>query len=331
MVSFVTVHITDCRTNVNLGGALVSDGYNSAYTNSYGEVLIYFDDPIGYGLNVSKPGYVARGIAVYAKQSGSRQTFCLDPQSGGGGGGGGGGGSGGTSCFIASAAIGSAEAEDIVVLRALRDEAAARSSIAASLIDAVYAQYWQFSPAVAEKLKGDGLARQGVLMAVVRPLVAWYRLAAQLAFEPGDRTGAEAAAGTLRKACPAWMSPASVAELVATMRRGEPVPARAPQMLHELAPQLGRTASLPLVDWAILRPLQTCWEVAARKLDPAAEIGAWLGDAPVERIPALPGGDHKAHLAAVSALLAFDPPAQARLIGRLGKLAASDGGCRTCG
>jgi hypothetical protein len=246
----------------NIAGALVTDGIDSIYTNAYG----------GYGVNVSKSGYVARTVAVYASQSGTTQTFCLSD---------------------------------------------ACSAVAGALIDAVYEEYWQFSPAVAEKLDANKLARQGALLAAVRPLVAWYQLSGDLAFDHRNTTAVENATKTPHDACPRWMSSSSLADLIATLRRREPVPANAPQTLRELAPHLHQAASLPLVDWAVLRPLQMCWMIAAQRLNPASEIADWLSDAPVDRGAALATADHVAHADAVGALLAFNPAAQRRLLDRL--------------
>jgi hypothetical protein len=315
MISVVTLHITACSGGANLSGAAVTDGISIVYTNAYGEVLVYFDDPVGYAVSVSKSGFVTRSVALYATQNGTTQTFCLDtapappPPSGGGG--------GGISCFIVSAATGSPESETVVALRQLRDQVGARSAVAAVLIDAVYSQYWQFSPAVAKKIETNKLARQGALVAAIRPLLAWYQLAGHLGFDHRATRAVEDATKVLRDACPRWMSPSSLAELIAKIRRREPVPANAPRALRDLAPRLHQAAALPLVDWAMLRPLQTCWAIAADRLDPVAEIANWLADAPIDQMDALPAGDPAVHADAVGALLAFDPAAQRRLLDRL--------------
>jgi len=314
MTCAVTLHITACSGGANLSGAAVTDGIGLVYTNAYGEVIILFDDPVGYSVQVSKSGYVTRTVAVYTTQCGTTQTFCLDtapppPPPGPD--------RGGISCFIVTAATGSAESEEVVALRALRDGVAQRSAIAASLIDAIYDEYWQFSPAVAERLDADKFARQGALMAAVRPLVAWYRLAGCLALDRDNEPALQEAKRALPDACPRWLSPRSMAQRIAALRRQEPVADDAPQTLRELAPHLHRAASLPLVNWAVLEPLERCWAIAAERLDPVREVGRWLGDAPVERLCALPAGNAAAHAQAVASLLAFSAEDQRRLMQRL--------------
>lgn len=226
-------------------------------------------------------------------------------------------------CFIVTAATGSADSEELVALRALRERVCQRSAIAAALIDAVYNEYWQFSPAVARRLDADSFARQGALLGAVRPLLAWYHLAGQLAFEHGDVGGIACAVDALRQACPRWMSPQSIADRIAALRRGEPVSGGAAQMLRELAPHLYRAASLPLVDWAVLQPLEMCWATIAQRRDPVVAIARWLGDAPVDRLAGLPADASHAHADAVAALLAFSPADQQRLLRRLEAVASA--------
>jgi hypothetical protein len=318
MTCVVTLHVTACSGGANLSGAAVTDGINLVYTNAYGEVLIYFDDPVGYAVQVSKSGYVTRTVALYATQCSTTQTFCLDTAtSSGGGSSGGGDGGGGISCFIVSAATGSAESEEVVALRGLRDRVAGHSAIAAALIDAIYDEYWQFSPAVAQQLDADKFARQGALMAAVRPLVAWYRLAGCLALDRDNAPVLKEAQQALRDACPRWLAPRSMVQRIAALRRQTPLGDDAPQTLRDLAPHLHHAASLPLVNWAILEPLERSWAIAAEKLDPVTEIGRWLGDAPVDRLPALPADSAGEHAQAVGALLAFSIDDQQRLMQRL--------------
>ncbi|MFA6903621.1 MAG: Hint domain-containing protein [Gallionellaceae bacterium] len=208
-------------------------------------------------------------------------------------------------CFIVSAATGSQQSEDVVALRALRDQVAARAPAAGRLIAAIYEEYWQFSPAVAARIDEDGMLKQGALLAAVRPLLAWYELAGALALD-GDVATARA---QFNKSCPAWMRPASIAALVGQIRRERSVPADAPATIQVIATDLARAASLPLVDWAILSPLETCWTVASRGGDPVATIADWLALAPLA-----PMNDASSHeIDQVTALLGFDRVAQQRL------------------
>jgi hypothetical protein len=68
-----------------------------------------------------------------------------------------------TGCFVATAAYGSALAPAVQSLRAVRDQARARSSVAAAIVDL----YERSSPPVAALLRGSEAAR-----AVVRQLLA---------------------------------------------------------------------------------------------------------------------------------------------------------------
>ncbi len=197
-----------------------------------------------------------------------------------------------------------------MALRALRDEVGAKSSIAAALIDAVYDEYWRFSPPIADRISADAATQQGALLAVVRPLLAWYGLAGTLALGKGD---GRAELALLEEACPGWMAPATIAALVGALRRDGAVPDDAPDFVRSIAAQLALGASLPLVDWAILRPLQTCWELAASDGDIRSAVAAWLSDAPVERLAQKPSAEE---VSAVAGLLDFDPLARRHLIAR---------------
>ena len=328
-----TLEVVDCAsTGTKLAGAKVELGLvEIGLTNAAGRIDAVLDDfntlPI---FKVSKADYVTDNFvldkSIYA---GTTRTVCLtnpttipdgqDPDVPGESGGkefdsGG--------CFIVSAATGSAQSEEVAALRALRDRVAERSAIAASLIDAIYDEYRQFSPAVAERLDAATFARQSALMAAVRPLLAWYRLAGYLALDRDNERALKEVQQALRDACPRWLSPLSMAQRIAALRRREPVADNAPRTLRELAPHLHRAASLPLVNWAMLEPLERCWVIAAEQLDSVREVGRWLGDAPVERLCALPVGDAAAHGQAIASLLAFSAGDQERLVQRLQARAA---------
>ncbi len=319
MVAIVTLHVNACSGGSALSGAAVTDGYNTVYTNAYGEIAVYWDDTVyaGYSVAISKSGYQTRQINIYNSQNGTTVTTCLDAVSGGGGPGPGPGP--GPSCFIVTAATGSDLSDEVTALRALRDAVMERSPAAGRLIDAVYAQYWQFSPALAERIAGNGVLKEGALMVAVRPLLAWYRLAGALALG-GDVVGARV---EFEEACPLWMQPDSIADLVGRIRRERVVPAEAPAMLHDLAAHLAHAASLPLVDWAILDPLETAWATGARQTDPVAAVANWLAQAPTGPMAVA----DKSEAMQVTALVGFDAAAQIRLQERIG--AAGRGcGCR---
>lgn len=309
----VTLHITACSGGANLASAAINDGFQLFYTDANGQFIAIVDDAYtGYIVQISKSGYVARNFALSNTQNGTTQNVCLNtappPPPGGGG---------GISCFIVSAATGSAQSDEVNVLRALRDRVVERSLIARTLIDAVYGEYWQFSPALAERIDADRLTRQGALWVAVKPLIAWYEFAGQLAFEPGDEAAVARGAKALAGACPRWLLPASICAHIGRLRRGEPLPDRAPAPLLELAPRLRQAAALPYIDWAMLLPLERCWALAAEGGDARAEIARWLGDAPVDRLPPPASELLLSQVGALLGLLDFDAAARRRLGERL--------------
>ena len=107
-------------------------------------------------------------------------------------------------CFIVSAATGSAQSHEVTRLRLLRDRIAGMSGLSSRLIDLIYDEYFQFAPAIAERVETDRTARSAVLAVVVKPLFAWYSLAGILALE-GRSTAADAAARAAASACPSFL------------------------------------------------------------------------------------------------------------------------------
>ena len=324
---YVTLRVTACSGGAVLAGAGISDGYATAYTNSYGELLVGWNESLyeGYAYHVSKTGYVTRSVPLYNSQNGTTVTTCLDAASSGGGGSG--GTSGGISCFIVTAASGSPETEEVEALRRLRDQVAARSKIADSLIAAVYDEYWQFSPAIAEQITGSGDTREMAMLAVVRPLLGWYSLATSLALCDGK---ADAHRDALVEACPGWVDPGSIAALIDHVRRHRAVPHDAPPFVASIAEHLVKGASLPLVDWAILRPLQTAWELAISGGQADEAIAKWLEDAPIEAAsPDRSAGE----VAALATLLDFAPISRRNLLSRIDAAVPRPKavGCTTCG
>jgi len=77
-------------------------------------------------------------------------------------------GEGGMACFIATAAYGTASAEEIDVLRAFRDEVLMESQVGSQLVE----WYYQTSPPVADFISGNSLLRTIVRELVIDPIVS---------------------------------------------------------------------------------------------------------------------------------------------------------------
>jgi hypothetical protein len=220
-------------------------------------------------------------------------------------------------CFIVSAATGSPESEEINQLRRLRDRVSVVSGLGAQLIDLVYGEYFQFSPAVAEQLAGDVMARQAVLAVVVRPLLAWYALAGALG--PGfENRSTEEAARAVVDACPTLFGRSAVANALAALRSDGELSPGAARALGQFAPGIREVAGMRFVAWAILDPLARLWSAAARDSDMVHEVAQWLAAAPLEAT--VPPTDPVAldrEIAALARLLAFRPEVKLDLGPRL--------------
>ena len=209
----MTLEVVDCgATGTLLAGADVSLGQMSiGTTDANGRISPTIDDfttlPI---FKVSKTDYVANNFVFdKAVHANTVQQRCLvnpgsipdghNPDIGGESGGqpiGGGG-----PCFIVTATTGSPDSAELITLRALRDRISTVSTLGSTLIDEIYREYAQFSPAIANELTTDDTARTMVLDIVVRPLLAWYTLAGDLGLNP-DTHNHDTAARNVTAACP---------------------------------------------------------------------------------------------------------------------------------
>jgi hypothetical protein len=248
----------------------------------------------------------------------SQEGLCLRDVNNHGGGCGAGDTCGGTTdgCFIVSATTGSAESEEVQRLRALRGLVAGTTRLGAMLIERIYGEYYQFSPAIAGRLGQDALARQAVLLVAVRPLLAWYTLAGILAFD-GEGYGAEQALRDLERACPRYLGRTSVAGVLAGLRAGQPLPDNMPPLLDSFADDVQKAATLPHAGWAILDPLARAWGAAGGRRDVRSEVALWLANAPLDALapPAMAALDGE--LAALAGLFDFRPDARRVLGARL--------------
>jgi len=293
-------------------------------TDAAGKIDIDVDDfntlPL---VEVSKDDYVTASFSFdKAAHEGSVQTKCLsnpptipdgqDPNVPGESGGqefdGGG-------CFIVTATTGSASSFEVTELRALRERVRARSRLGGQLIDAIYAEYEAFSPAIADRLHGDGMSRGIVLDYIVRPLFAWYRLAGVLGLDPANGAARQDALQAFAEACPRDAPASMILGVLDAVRSGKRLPVYLPRMVHEAAPRIAAGQFAP---WAILDPLIRAWRVATEGGDPVAEIADWLAATPLDRLGQPNDTRHlDTEFATIAGFLAFAPDRRHALADRL--------------
>jgi hypothetical protein len=221
-------------------------------------------------------------------------------------------------CFIATAATGSSDSEEIANLRQLRSRARNASRIADHLIDAVYSEYVQFSPAIAAEIDADAFAREIVLRVVVKPLVAWYTLAAKLGLEHSHAAAVASAVNDLTHVCPAYLQPAGIVAVLEAIRSDAAFPDGIAGTLGVFAERTREAARFPIASWAIVEPLVRVWKSAAEHLDPIREVAQWLATAPLERLALSSSSDLvDDDLSALSQFFDFAPEARRQLGERL--------------
>lgn len=298
----VTIKITDCASNSPLPGAWASDGAYGNYTaNSYGEIVTYVHDPweslrifVGNGCYNTREFWLNRG-----EHEGQTVTICLNrspdcpPPSDR------------PICFIVSATTGSPESAENMRLNMMRDRMMKSTQIGGALLEAIYADYYSFSPAIARELDADLALRDGVLKLIVRPLIAWYGLVESLVLDSRDERAAERGATAVREACAAARRPAR--DVLATLQRiryGEGLEPGVDRVLSYIASRWPDEEALPFAGWAIIDPLTRAWHCAADGVDPRMSAGAWLLSAPLEDLPTPPAEED---LGAELSLLARGP------------------------
>ena len=316
----ITLEVVDCdATSTKLSGAKVERGHDElGFTDSAGRFDATMDDfdtlPI---FRISKTD--DDGIFLYVTESfsfdkavhaGTVQTVCLsnpttipdgvDPNDPGESNG---QPLGGNGCFIVTATTGSPESLEVHSLRAMRDRVGSVSQLGAHLIDAVYAEYEQFSPAIAAELYHDSTTRAVVLATIVRPLLAWYRLAGTLGFEHGNQSACRRAAQAAMDACPQDFDGTMIVDMLESLRSDAALPPFMPPLLRELAP---RIAEFQFAPWAILEPLIRVWRAATERLDVVDQVAQWLIEAPLDRLPRTMEADWlEAELRVIADFLAF--------------------------
>lgn len=291
----VTLQITDCeQPDTNLAFAFVADAFGTYTADANGQIIWIVDDSSNDWLvDIWKAGYLKKTFALHVSQQGKVQDVCLNPEppepeetedpdkkpA---------------DCTIGVAAAGTPQSKKLDALRQLRDRVRAVSTVGASLIDAIYREYWQFSPAIAAELQHDPVRRQLVREVVVQPLVAWYALAGKLGLERAGEATIRDAVRQVAEACPSGTMP-------------DPLGAFAPQLREA-------RAQFPFASWAILDPLLRVWSAVQEGRDVVEDVARWLASAPIESF------DVPAHeLEVLSGIMAFHPDARRQLVRRLGE------------
>lgn len=190
----------------------------------------------------------------------------------------------GNGCFIVSASAGSPEAAEVVRLKQLRDRVVRATVLGARLLDAIYREYYRFSPGIAADLRDRVEMRARVLALVVRPLIAWYALAEALALASDDPDAIAAAGADVLASCARDADAREMAETLDGILRGEMPPSTAPEPLRYLYERGGAAAGLPFARWAIVEPLAGMWTAAACDGDVVAIARDWLAAAPLEKL-----------------------------------------------
>ena len=187
-------------------------------------------------------------------------------------------------CFIVSAATGSAESLEVVRLKQLRDRVVRSTRLGAQLLDAIYRDYYRFSPRLAIELHRNNELREGVLNFAVRPLIAWYFLAETLSLDPDDTDSRQSRCDAACRTCLITVDPAVVGEAMTAIKTGQRLPRNSPSTLSYLAERTQEMPSLQFASWAILEPLAQLWTSVANKSDPCEQVHAWLTATPLEAL-----------------------------------------------
>lgn len=191
---------------------------------------------------------------------------------------------GSTGCFIVSAASGLSESAEVVHLKQLRDRVVRSTRLGAQLMDAIYREYYRFSPRIAIELQRDPILREGVLKFAVRPLIAWYSLAEVVSLAPGDARARKEWSEQAIRACRVGAEPRVVAEAMESIARGRMPSPEAPPVLGYLAQRVAHVAPLKFASWAVIEPLVRVWCSAAACTDLCEEVRTWFAAAPLETL-----------------------------------------------
>jgi len=323
----ITLEISDCAVPAfKIEGARITDNttLGTGFTDANGQLIygIADDSILQYIVQISHTGstvhaangYINKNFTLNKSGAGMVQAVCLNPAPNPTPGTGG----GGTGCFIVSTTTGSSDSIEVNRLRELRDRVTAVSRWGGELVDVIYREYAQFSPAVASELERDPIARQVALWVIVRPLLAWYTLAGVLALDHADPEAIQHATDDVMDACSGFTGEPSILALLDTICAGETLPPDTYPLLAKFAPRFQEATRLRFASWAILDPLGRVWRSAAARLDVVDQVAQWLAAAPLEAL-GLPTDPQMrdVELAVVAGFFDFQPKARLQLGDRL--------------
>ncbi len=213
--------------------------------------------------------------------------------------GGGCGGPGGTSkCFIVTAAYGSPAAPQVAALRSLRDTTIRRTVVGDYVFEHLLAEYYTFSPRVADEVRVSSVQRREIERWAVEPLVSCLSVLTQYADRGWMRpdfaaevearlSGDLAALGDvttqeIRAVADGWTT-------LATARNDETSDGGLPPVLRYLRDQAHGLESMDHLRWGLLVPIALYWTALARRAEGEAGVGArllaemadWLASVPL--------------------------------------------------
>lgn len=242
-------------------------------------------------------------------------------------------------CFIATAALGAARAEDVHRLRGLRDRLLRTSAFGDQLFGHFFSEYDQFSPLIVRQMHASPQLRHLVAILTVEPLLDFFRVL-ELYARGGwrDQAFVIRVHGVLARCAEgfagAGIDSEAILHTVAALRQRlssgsglglRNIPHAPPgmepeQVLDWMAACIEAWApATRYVTWALLIPLELYWRAVA-SLDAAAFLAAidnWLGEAPIPTPAGLQGEALRTDLRRLAASVLTIPGVGERLEQRL--------------
>ncbi|MBV8828552.1 MAG: hypothetical protein JO108_04930 [Acidobacteriaceae bacterium] len=175
-------------------------------------------------------------------------------------------------CLIATAALGSPLAPDVVFLRHIRDSVLRCSKLGCQLFDEFWAQYYTFSPSIADKMAVSSPFRNQITRLAVQPLVQFLTWAYD--YVQGG-----------------WQADDFAARVESDLRVSAQTLSTDSFTLSSLENLLGKQRNDQYIVWGLLVPLRLYWAAATdleRSPDKGvigmrvkAQIGDWLSAVPI--------------------------------------------------